>query len=150
MQKTVIDSTTKKFVNSVKLPDNWSGANGEWQIPQGHEFINGMGRHGDTWNGSSFDSPPVNLQLIREGIYKEVNDECDDRCIIASGMSHRGGKKTDLIADIHVSATGRNQQLASTLADLIDKRELLKDTIDAAVDEATLDLIDVTDNAHWI
>jgi hypothetical protein len=58
MNRTIIDSSTKEWVSHVVLPDSWTGAEGEWQIPTGHEFVDGNGSQGHVWNGASFDAPP--------------------------------------------------------------------------------------------
>ena len=57
MQKTLIETSTKKFVNVIALPDDWSGAEGEWQIPDGHEFVDGSGSTGFIWDGTQFFNP---------------------------------------------------------------------------------------------
>ena len=57
MQKTYINSSNNVWANCVALPDNWSGASGEWQLPSGHEFVNGTGDTGFVWNGSVFENP---------------------------------------------------------------------------------------------
>jgi len=57
MKNTIINSETKEWVNHVLLDDDWTGAEGEWQLPEGHEFVNGVGSTGSIWNGSSFDVP---------------------------------------------------------------------------------------------
>ena len=58
MDKTLINSTSKEWIGGVHLPDDWTGAEGEWQLPDGHEFVDGNGSQGHIWNGSSFDAPP--------------------------------------------------------------------------------------------
>jgi hypothetical protein len=57
MQKTLINSSTNVWANCIELPDNWSGADGEWQVPDGHEFVDGDGNPGFVWNGSVFENP---------------------------------------------------------------------------------------------
>ena len=57
MQKTFIKTSDNVWANCVELPDNWSGADGEWQLPDGHAFVNGNGATGYVWNGSVFTNP---------------------------------------------------------------------------------------------
>lgn len=57
MQKTYINSNSKVWVNTIALPADWTGAQGEWQLPGGHEFVTGSGGEGHVWNGASFDPP---------------------------------------------------------------------------------------------
>jgi hypothetical protein len=53
----MIETSSGKWVNSIALSDDWTGADGEWQLPEGHEFVDGSGGEGYVWNGSSFDAP---------------------------------------------------------------------------------------------
>lgn len=67
MRKTLINSTTKVFVNNIDLPDDWTGKPqvgephtpgyipAEWSIPDGHELVDLPATQGETWNGASFD-----------------------------------------------------------------------------------------------
>jgi len=57
MNKTLINSASKVWKNVIDLPDDWTGAEGEWQLPEGHEFVDDTGGPGYVWNGSSFDAP---------------------------------------------------------------------------------------------
>ena len=57
MQKTFINTSDNVWANCVELPDDWSGADGEWQLPNGHTFVNGNGATGYVWNGSVFENP---------------------------------------------------------------------------------------------
>jgi len=57
MNKTYINSSTNEWVNCIVLPDDWSGADGEWQLPDGHVFVDGNGHSGCVWNGSIFTNP---------------------------------------------------------------------------------------------
>ena len=57
MQKTLVNSSTNVWVNCIELPDNWSGASGEWQLPSGHKFVDGNGSPTYVWNGSVFTNP---------------------------------------------------------------------------------------------
>ena len=57
MQKTLINSVTNEWVNSIALPDDWVGAESEWQLPSGHELVDGNGGPGHVWNGIQFDNP---------------------------------------------------------------------------------------------
>jgi len=59
MKKTFINSVTKEWANKIGLPDDWTGVEGEWQLPSGHEFVNGEGGPGHVWNGTDFDPPVV-------------------------------------------------------------------------------------------
>lgn len=66
MQKTLIETSTKKFVNVIALPDDWSGAEGEWQIPEEHEFVDGVGNTDFVWNGTQFFDPNEPSPLSEE------------------------------------------------------------------------------------
>ena len=57
MNKTFIKSSNNTWANCIVLPDDWSGANGEWQLPDGHVFVDGSGGTGCVWNGSIFTDP---------------------------------------------------------------------------------------------
>jgi hypothetical protein len=57
MELTLIETSTQMYANIVDVPDNWTGAEGEWQLPEGHEVVDGNGSSGYVWNGSSFDNP---------------------------------------------------------------------------------------------
>jgi hypothetical protein len=57
MDKTLINSTTKVWANRIHMPDDWTGAEGEWQLPAGHEFVDGSGSSGHVWNGTQFIDP---------------------------------------------------------------------------------------------
>jgi hypothetical protein len=57
MKNTIIETATGKWVNVISLSDNWTGAEGEWQIPDGHEFVDGNGTTGFVWNGTQFIDP---------------------------------------------------------------------------------------------
>jgi hypothetical protein len=57
MNKTLINSVSNNWVNVISLPDNWTGAEGEWQIPDGHEFVDGNGGSGHVWDGTQFIDP---------------------------------------------------------------------------------------------
>ena len=57
MNRTYINSASKAYTNRIMLSDNWTGAEGEWQLPEGHEFVDDTGGPGYVWNGSSFDVP---------------------------------------------------------------------------------------------
>jgi hypothetical protein len=84
MNKTFINSASKIWVNSIALPDDWTGADGEWQLPEGHEFVDGNGGEGYVWNGSSFDAPAPpppppepTWQEIRISAYGSWGDQLD-------------------------------------------------------------------------
>ena len=50
----VIDSSGK-VVNVIEVPNGWSGASGEWQVPSGHTTQPAANAApNDTWNGSAF------------------------------------------------------------------------------------------------
>jgi len=50
----VIDSGGK-VVNVIEVPDGWSGASGEYQVPAGHTTQPAANAApNDTWNGSAF------------------------------------------------------------------------------------------------
>jgi 4-amino-4-deoxy-L-arabinose transferase-like glycosyltransferase len=73
MQKTLIETSTKKFVNVVALPDDWSGAEGEWQIPEEHEFVDGVGSTGFVWDGTKFFDPNEPSPLSEEESIAQIN-----------------------------------------------------------------------------
>ena len=57
MNKALINSSTNVYVNTIVLPDDWSGADGEWPLPSGHALVEGNGGIGFVWNGSIFTDP---------------------------------------------------------------------------------------------
>ena len=60
MQKALINTASGKVFNTVELPDNWTGAEGEWQASSEHSVIDLLdGGLGDTWNGTAFVNPPA-------------------------------------------------------------------------------------------
>tara|TARA_R100001530_G_C4282727_1_gene146001 strand:- start:232 stop:750 length:519 start_codon:yes stop_codon:yes gene_type:complete len=60
----VIDSGGK-VVNVIEVPDGWSGASGEYQVPAGHttQPAANAAPH-DTWNGSVFVKPAIELTSL--------------------------------------------------------------------------------------
>ena len=61
MQRSIIDSTTKAWVNVVELDDDST-----WQPKAGFELIDATGNTGSIWNGTSFDHlVPTDLRLAR-------------------------------------------------------------------------------------
>ena len=74
MQKALINTASGKVLNTVELPDNWTGAEGEWQASSGHSVIDVLdGSSGDTWNGTVFVKPPVNTEHAFEKLREERN-----------------------------------------------------------------------------
>jgi hypothetical protein len=69
MKKTIIETSINKWINSIELPDDWTGAEGEWQIPDGHEFVDGHGSVGFIWDGTQF----IDLDLITEEEQTEID-----------------------------------------------------------------------------
>lgn len=75
MDKSLINSATKEFVNWINLPDDWTGDPGngapgdddyvvaEWQVPDGHELVDLPGGKGRVWNGTSFDPRPPRTEF---------------------------------------------------------------------------------------
>jgi len=57
MIKEYIKTATGKWANRITLSDDWTGAEGEWQLPIGCEFVDAEGDPGFIWNGTSFDGP---------------------------------------------------------------------------------------------
>jgi hypothetical protein len=52
-------------VNVITVPDNWTGAAGEWQLPSGHSSVSAGGSApGDTWDGAAFVKPVVVLTSV--------------------------------------------------------------------------------------
>ena len=42
-------------LNTIALPDNWTGKPGEWPLPKGHTLIDRADcRSGDRWDGTKF------------------------------------------------------------------------------------------------
>jgi hypothetical protein len=72
MQKTIINSSTKVRANSIVLDDDWTGAEGEWQIPDGHEIVNGEGNTGFVWDGTQFVDPDPITEEEQTEIYLAV------------------------------------------------------------------------------
>jgi hypothetical protein len=72
MQKTIINSSTKVRANSIVLDDDWTGAEGEWQVPDGHEIVNGEGNTGFVWDGTQFVDPDPITEEEQTEIYLAV------------------------------------------------------------------------------
>jgi len=76
MRKTLINSSTNEWVNIVSLPDNWTGAEGEWQLPEGHEFVDGNGSTNFVWDGTQFVGPaPITEEEQTENYLAAVRVE---------------------------------------------------------------------------
>jgi hypothetical protein len=69
MNKTVIETSTGNWVNKIVLPDDWTVAEGEWQLPAGHEFVDGDGGQGYVWNGTQFIDPDPITEEEQAEIY---------------------------------------------------------------------------------
>ena len=69
MQKTLINSSTKIWVNTIELSDDWTAAEDEWQLPSGHEFVDGIGDFGHVWNGTQFIDPDPITEEEQAEIY---------------------------------------------------------------------------------
>jgi hypothetical protein len=78
MQKTIINSATKVWFNSVNLDDNWTGVGDEWQVPAGHEIVDGVGAPGHVWNGTSFDPPTAPPARTDAELDAEMDVHTDD------------------------------------------------------------------------
>lgn len=81
--------------------------------------------------------------------YIEANAEYVRRGLVLTGAKVRGSSAEQALTAIALKETQRGNPNAATLASLHDKLEALKDLIEAAVDQAALDAINVTDDAHW-
>lgn len=57
MRKTLINLASNEWANVVSLSDGWTGAEGEWQLPDGHEFVDVNGGSGHVWDGTQFIDP---------------------------------------------------------------------------------------------
>ena len=76
MQKTIINSSTKMWLTYTELDDDWTGAEGEWQIPDGHEFVDGNGSTGFIWNGTQFIDPnPITEEEQTENYLASIRVE---------------------------------------------------------------------------
>jgi len=79
MNRTYINSASKAYTNRIMLSDNWTGAEGEWQLPEGHEFVDDTGGPGYVWNGSSFDAPdPITEEEQTENYLAAIRAERND------------------------------------------------------------------------
>lgn len=57
MRKAIIDDAGA-VLNVIVVPDDWTGASGEWQPPAGTTVIDALdAAPGDTWDGESFVRP---------------------------------------------------------------------------------------------
>jgi len=75
MQKALIDTASGKVFNTVELPDNWTGAEEEWQVPSGHSVIDMLdGGLGDTWNGTVFVKPPAPV-VTTDQAFEKLREE---------------------------------------------------------------------------
>jgi hypothetical protein len=79
MQKTIINSSTKMWLTAAELNDKWTGAEGEWQLPDGHEFVDGDGSTGEIWNGTQFIDPdPITEEEQTENYLTAIRVERND------------------------------------------------------------------------
>ena len=81
ISKTIIATATGLVVNKVELPDNWTGVEGEWPVPDGHYALSGDdGEIGDTWNGTKYIKrvmPAIPYDVARADAYASIGDQLD-------------------------------------------------------------------------
>ncbi len=59
IRKAVIRDGDNFVVNVVSLPNGWTGATGEWEVPASQSIVDaGTGAPGDNWDGTQFIKPP--------------------------------------------------------------------------------------------
>lgn len=82
-QKCIVRSSDNVVINSVKLPDDWTGGDGEWQAPAGHYLADGAGAAGDTYdpNNQTYTKPAMPAPTVAQ-----VQAECDRR--LAGGFDY--------------------------------------------------------------
>lgn len=90
---------------------------------------------------------PVGQQ--KDSMYIEANTEHHARLLTLTGVKVRGGSATEALLANSIKESHRNGPNANAIAALHDKLELLKDSIQGAVDQVGLDAIDVTTDGHW-
>ena len=67
MRKTIINTATQEWFGVVILPDDWTGAPGEWQVSDGHEIVPvDGGSPGHVWDGNQFNNPNAVPDLTEE------------------------------------------------------------------------------------
>ena len=60
----IIDNSNR-VINVIEVPDSWSGAENEWQVPAGHTVrAAGNAAPGGAWNGSVFVKPVIVLTSV--------------------------------------------------------------------------------------
>ena len=69
MNKALIITSSGNWVNSIVLPDDWTGAKGEWQVPDSHEIVDGDGSTGFVWDGTQFVDPDPITEEEQAEIY---------------------------------------------------------------------------------
>lgn len=147
MRKAIIDSAGL-VVNIVTLPDDWTGAAGEWQVPAAHSAMDPLNAGpGDTWDGTQFVKPTRDPGDVREEQYRAANTEYVKRGLALLGVKVRGSDPAAALTAAAVKETHRGGPNASPLAALHDKLDILKDAIEVSADPAS---IDVTDGMHWV
>jgi hypothetical protein len=78
MEKTLINNTTKIRVNLIKLPDDWTGAEGEWIVPEGHKLVDQTDyQYGqEVWDGTQFVDPdPITEEEQTENYLASIRVE---------------------------------------------------------------------------
>jgi hypothetical protein len=112
MRKTLINNASKKWANVISLPDDWTGAEGEWQIPEGHEFVDGNGGEGHVWNGSSFDAPdPITEKEQTENYLAAIRVERND---LLHTSDWTQGNDSPLTDEVKTSWATYRQELRDT------------------------------------
>tara|TARA_Y100000296_G_scaffold68192_1_gene81255 strand:+ start:405 stop:899 length:495 start_codon:yes stop_codon:yes gene_type:complete len=164
MKKTLINSSTKEYVNTILLEDDWTGKprvgnpghedffQGEWQVPVGQELIDDTtGNIGDIWEGTDWDRavPHRDIDTVKEDKFIAANAEYVRRGLEATGIKVRGSDPEKALSDYAIKISHRGGPHANVLADLHDKLDTLKDSIEVATDLEALDAIDVIEGVHW-
>jgi hypothetical protein len=89
------------------------------------------------------------LNESREELYQSANAEWVTRSATLLNLKVRGSSPEQALTARTMREVQRNGPNADAIATLHDKLDTLKDLIEAAVDQADLDIINVSDNTHW-
>jgi hypothetical protein len=89
------------------------------------------------------------LNESREELYQAANTEWVTRSATLLNLKVRGSSPEQALTARTMREMQRGGPNANAIATMHDKLDTLKDLIEAAEDQAALDLINVFNNAHW-